>query len=144
MVAGPPRARARASVDWPRPPTEIVHESLLRARPRLVRRQAQDEEGAVLRDQLKQAAHLWEEKGRPDDLLWTGTSERELELWQDRYPGTLTSLEDDFARAMIHRTRRRRRLRRVAISTLVVGLAAVATVIGIFCASFGQPSGVRP
>ena len=43
---------------------EIVHESLLKAWPRLVRWQAQDEEGAVLRDQLKQAAHLWEEKGR--------------------------------------------------------------------------------
>ena len=43
---------------------EIVHESLLRAWPRLVRWQAQDEEGALLRDQLKQAAHLWEEKGR--------------------------------------------------------------------------------
>ena len=52
---------------------EIVHESLLRAWPRLVRWQAQDEEGAVLRDQLRQAAHLWEEKGRPADLLWTGT-----------------------------------------------------------------------
>jgi hypothetical protein len=111
---------------------EVVHESLLRAWPRLVRWQAQDEEGAVLRDQLKQAAHLWEEKGRPDDLLWTGTSEREFELWQTRYPGKLTALEDDFARAMVDRTRRRRRLRRVAISTLVVGLAAIATVIGIF------------
>ena len=43
---------------------EVVHESLLRAWPRLVRWQAQDEEGAVLRDQLKQAAHLWEEKAR--------------------------------------------------------------------------------
>ena len=43
---------------------EIAHESLLKAWPRLVRWQAQDEEGAVLRDQLKQAAHLWEEKGR--------------------------------------------------------------------------------
>ena len=41
-----------------------MHESLLRAWPRLVRWQAQDEEGALLRDQLKQAAHLWEEKGR--------------------------------------------------------------------------------
>ena len=43
---------------------EVVHESLLKAWPRLVRWQAQDEEGALLRDQLKQAAHLWEEKGR--------------------------------------------------------------------------------
>ena len=48
---------------------EVVHESLLKAWPRLVRWQAQDEEGAVLRDQLKQAAHLWEERRRPADLL---------------------------------------------------------------------------
>jgi WD40 repeat protein len=95
-----------------------------------VRWQAQDEEGAILRDQLKQAAHLWEEKGRPDDLLWTGTSEREFELWRGRYPGKLTDLEDDFARAMVDRTRRRRRLRRASIATLVAALAAVAIVIG--------------
>ena len=56
---------------------EIVHESLLKAWPRLVRWQAQDAEGAVLRDQLKQAAHLWEEKGRTGDLLWSGTAFRE-------------------------------------------------------------------
>ncbi len=66
---------------------EIVHESLLKAWPRLVRWQAQDEEGAVLRDQLKQAARLWEEKGRPADLAWTGTSHREYGLWRERYPG---------------------------------------------------------
>ena len=64
-----------------------MHESLLKAWPRLVRWQAQDEEGALLRDQLKQAAHLWEEKGRPADLLWTGTAFREYELWRERYPG---------------------------------------------------------
>jgi WD40 repeat protein len=109
---------------------EVVHESLLRAWPRLVKWQAQDEEGAVLRDQLKQAAHLWEEKGRPDDLLWTGTSEREFELWQDRYPGKLTALEDDFARAMVDRTRRRRRLRRVAVASTMATLLVVLTVIG--------------
>ncbi len=55
---------------------EIVHESLLKAWPRLVHWQTQDEEGAQLRDQLKQAAHLWEEKGRTSDLLWTGTAYR--------------------------------------------------------------------
>ena len=44
---------------------EIVHESLLRSWLRLVRWQAQDAEGSLLRDQLKQAAHLWDEKGAP-------------------------------------------------------------------------------
>jgi serine/threonine protein kinase/WD40 repeat protein len=110
---------------------EIVHESLLRAWPRLVRWQAQDEEGAVLRDQLRQAARLWEEKNRPDDLLWTGTSEREFELWQDRYPGKLTALEKDFAQAMVHRARRRKRLRTMAVASVVVGSLAVAAVVGV-------------
>jgi hypothetical protein len=110
---------------------EIVHESLLRAWPRLVRWQAQDEEGAVLRDQLKQAARLWEEKSRPDDLLWTGTSEREFELWRDRYPGALTALEDDFAQAMVHRAQRRKRLRTMAVASIVVASLAVAAVVGV-------------
>jgi hypothetical protein len=79
-----------------------------------VRWRAQDEEGAVLRDQLKQAAHLWEEKGRSPDVLWSGTAFREFELWRERYPGALTALEEDFARSMTERARRRRRLRRVA------------------------------
>ena len=75
-----------------------------------MRWQAQDEEGALLRDQLKQAAHLWDEKGRTADLLWSGTAFREYELWRERYPGALTALEEDFARAMAERARRTPRL----------------------------------
>jgi hypothetical protein len=48
---------------------EIVHESLLTRWPRLVRWQTQDADAALLRDQLRQAAHLWGEKGKPEDLL---------------------------------------------------------------------------
>ncbi len=65
---------------------EIVHESLLRSWLRLVRWQAQDAEGALLRDQLKQAAHLWDEKGRPADLLWSGTSFREYDAVERALP----------------------------------------------------------
>jgi WD40 repeat protein len=110
---------------------EIVHESLLKAWPRLVWWQAQDEEGAHLRDQLKQAAHLWEEKGRPADLLWTGTSFQEFELWRRRYPGKLTSLEEDFARSMAERARRRRRLRRLVVGSVLAAAVAVAAVTGL-------------
>jgi WD40 repeat protein len=110
---------------------EIVHESLLKAWPRLVRWQTQDEEGALLRDQLKQAAHLWEEKGRTSDLLWTGTAFREFELWRERYPGALTALEEDFARAMADRARRRKRLVRATVTAGFIVLAGVATAIGI-------------
>ena len=109
---------------------EIVHESLLAAWPRLVWWQAQDEEGAHLRDQLKQAAHLWEEKGRSPDVLWSGTAFREFELWRERYAGKLTALEEDFARSMTERARRRKRLRRLVAGSVVAAAVIVATVTG--------------
>ncbi len=109
---------------------EIVHESLVKAWPRLVRWQAQDEEGAVLRDQLKQAAHLWEEKGRTSDLLWTGTAFQEYELWRGRYAGALTALEEDFARAMAERAQRQRRLRRLVAGSVVAAALIVAVITG--------------
>jgi WD40 repeat protein len=110
---------------------EIAHESLLKAWPRLVRWQAQDEEGALLRDQLKQAAHLWEEKGRTSDLLWTGAAYQEFELWRQRYPGGLTALEEDFAQSMAEKARRKKRLvRAVAVSTVLVS-TGVTIAIGV-------------
>ena len=110
---------------------EVVHESLVKAWPRLVRWQTQDEDGAQLRDQLKQAAHLWEDKGRTTDLLWTGTAYQEYELWRRRYPGGLTALEEDFARAMREKARRRKRLLTAALASVILALAAVAIAIGI-------------
>ncbi len=113
---------------------EVVHESLLKAWPRLVRWQMQDEEGAVLRDQLKQAAHLWEEKGRTSDLLWTGTAFQEFELWRERYAGGLTALEEDFAKAMAERAARQRRRRRAIAGAVVAASLAVAAVTGVLWA----------
>jgi DNA-binding winged helix-turn-helix (wHTH) protein/WD40 repeat protein len=110
---------------------EIVHESLLKAWPRLVRWQAQDEDGSLLRDQLKQAARLWQERARPPDLLWSGTSFREFELWRERYQGRLTALEEQFAKSMTDRARRMRRLRRAAVASLVLALGTVAIVVSV-------------
>jgi WD40 repeat protein len=110
---------------------EIVHESLLKAWPRLVRWQTQDEDGAQLRDQLKQAAHLWEERGHTPDVLWSGSALKEYELWRERYGGSLTALEESFAGAMVERESRRRRWRRIAVASVVVVSLAVAAVVGI-------------
>jgi WD40 repeat protein len=110
---------------------EIVHESLLEAWPRLVRWRTQDADGAQLRDHLRKAAHLWHEKGRSADLLWTGTAEREFEIWRERYPGALSAIEDDYARAMIGRARQRRLLRRFAAVAAIVVLAATVVAIGL-------------
>ena len=111
---------------------EIIHESLLTAWPRLVRWQTQDAEGAQLRDQLRQAARLWEERGRPDDQLWTGTSYLERRAWRERYTGGLSTTEEAFARATTRHAGRRRRLRRVVAGAvfvaLLAGLVTVATL----------------
>ena len=93
----------------------------------------QDAEGAKLRDELRGQAQLWDEHGRSEDYLWTGTAFREFELWRERYPGGLTSVEEEFAGAMTHHAERRRRRRRIAVAaTFVVLLAVLATVGGFW------------
>ncbi|MDX1501310.1 MAG: WD40 repeat domain-containing serine/threonine-protein kinase [Thermoanaerobaculia bacterium] len=109
---------------------EVVHESLLAKWPRLVRWRTQDAEGAQLRDDLRQSAQRWRERGKPDDLLWTGTSFREYELWRERYPGGLTAEEQEFARAMKSRAERRKRQRRTAVGAAFAVLLAVLGVVG--------------
>jgi WD40 repeat protein len=104
---------------------ELAHESLLTAWPRLIRWRTQDEESAQLRDQLRQAAHLWDEKGRTADLLWTGTAYREFALWRDRYGAPLTSVEVAFAAAMTDQARRRRRMAVFAIAAAFLALGPV-------------------
>ena len=107
---------------------EVIHESLLSAWPRLVRWQTQDADGAQLRDQLRQAARLWQERGRPEELLWTGASFLDYRAWRERYPGGLTALEADFTDAMVALSGRRRRRRRLAVgAAFAVLLAALAT-----------------
>jgi WD40 repeat protein len=109
---------------------EIVHESLLRAWPRLVQWQAQDTEGALFRDQLRRAAHLWQERGRPPDLLWTGRSHREFALWRERYPAALTAAEESFGAAMSELAQRSRRRRRGAVAASFGALLAVLVTLG--------------
>jgi serine/threonine protein kinase/WD40 repeat protein len=110
---------------------EIVHESLLAAWPRLVRWRAQDVEGARLRDDLRRAARRWQERDRPDDLLWTGSAYREYQIWRERYPGALSEIELAFAQAMATRDARVRRRRRLVVGGAFVLLAGVATAIGV-------------
>jgi DNA-binding winged helix-turn-helix (wHTH) protein/WD40 repeat protein len=110
---------------------EVVHESLLSAWPRLERWQVQDAEGALLRDQLRQAARTWHERGRTDDLLWSGSAFREYAVWRERYPGRLSELEEAFGRSMVELAGRRRRRRRLAVTAAIVVLVAVAAALSV-------------
>ena len=110
---------------------EIIHESLLTAWPRLVRWQTQDADGAQLRDQLRQSAQLWHDRGRPEELLWSGVAYRDFALWRERYPGGLTATEEAFAGAAKRRTGRRRRIRQLAVATLLAAVAIVAVTMAV-------------
>jgi WD40 repeat protein len=111
---------------------EIIHESLLSAWPRLVQWRNQDEGGALLRDQLRQSARLWEERGRPEDLLWTGSSYREFALWRERYPGGLSTTEEAFTEAAVRLAGRRRRRRQVALASVIAVLVGVVGIVTSF------------
>jgi DNA-binding winged helix-turn-helix (wHTH) protein/WD40 repeat protein len=113
---------------------EIVHESLLTHWPRLARWRTQDADGAQLRDQLRQAALLWEERGRRDDLLWRGASYLDYRAWRARYAGGLSALEGEFGLAMTALAERQRRRRRTAVSVVVAALTVGLGIVGVFWA----------
>src|SRR5439155_16165687 len=75
-------ARLLATSDDDR--VEVIHEALFDAWPRLVDWRRQDAEGAHLRDQLRVAAHQWDERGRPRGLLWTDEALVEHQQWRAR------------------------------------------------------------
>ena len=122
---------AGASGDESERHVEIVHESLLDAWPRLVRWRTQDEDGAQLRDLLRQAAKMWEERNRSEDLLWSGSAYLDYRAWRERYSGGLSATEEAFARAMVSRANRQRRRRRVAVGIAFVLLAVVLGIFGV-------------
>ncbi len=112
---------------------EIIHECLISEWTRMRRWYVKDAEGAVFRDQLRQTAEIWKKRDEASDLLWNGSSYRELELWQEHYPGALSQDESEFVEASMKATRARRRRRRLWRLTLVASLiAALAVVVGFW------------
>jgi WD40 repeat protein/predicted Ser/Thr protein kinase len=112
---------------------EIVHESMLQAWPRLVRWQTQDADGEQLRHQLRQSAQLWHDRGRSEDLLWSGAAYRDFTVWRERYSGGLTSTEEAFAQAATRRNGRRRLRRRIAMAgALAVAMLVAFSALGLW------------
>jgi WD40 repeat protein len=111
---------------------EIIHESLLSNWPRLVRWQTQDAGSAQLRDQLRQAAQMWEQRKHSEDLIWTGAAYLEFEAWRQRYSGGLTTTEEAFARAMKARATKRRRQRNLAFGVIFASMVIVAMTLALF------------
>ena len=103
---------------------EITHEALIVDWPQLAKWRREDAEGARLRDELRAAARQWDERDRPNWLLWRGEALTEYQLWRARFPGGLTVVEEDFAAASRKIDARSKQLRRAALIGAFVALAA--------------------
>jgi serine/threonine protein kinase/WD40 repeat protein len=119
----------RSEGEEPKSRVEIIHESLIKAWPRLVQWEKQDADGAQLRDQLRQASQLWEQRNRSTDLLWTGAAFLEFQVWRQRYPGGLTATEEAFAQAMLHHANKQRKRRQFLLSTTSIVLFIILVII---------------
>jgi len=117
-----------------KPTVEVVHESLITSWPTLRRWLDEDEEAAAFVAQLHAAARQWDERGRPEGLLWTGEPAREAQRWLDRGDRSLATREREFLEAVARlATRAQRRRRTFALAAFaVVGSVAVAAIVAVF------------
>jgi hypothetical protein len=110
------------------PTVEIVHESLITQWPRLAHWLAEAEDDLVFLDQIRTTARQWEDRGRPDGLLWRGSALDEARLWHARNQGReLSRREQAYLDAVFElEDRARQRRRNVVLGALTI-MALIAT-----------------
>jgi hypothetical protein len=74
-----------------------------------------------MREQIRIAAHQWQDRGRPDALLWRGEVLADLERWT-RHTSTadLSDLEAAFVAASRRVARRARWIRRLLVAAIAM------------------------
>lgn len=113
---------------------EIIHESLIRAWPLLVRWLDESREERVLLAQLEAASALWEQRGRPSEETWHGDAlldaERRLSLHNIEPPAPVA----EFLGAGREREKKKRRARTVLTAvgaSLLVLITAISWIVTI-------------
>ena len=111
---------------------EVIHEALITAWPRLQGWIHEDVEGARTREQVRFSARQWQDRARPQGLLWRGDALADLERWMRRTAAVAFS---DLETAFVEASRRQEAAaleasRRLARRTTWIwrGLAAAAAV----------------
>lgn len=110
---------------------EIVHESLIDRWPTLKRWLDEVQEDALFLAQLASAAKQWDARGQPPGLLWRGEAMEEARRWYAGSDRTLAPREQAFLDAVLSLAQRGRRARRavlIAVISLLVVIAGVASV----------------
>ena len=123
----------QARGDGEGPAVEIVHESLIKSWPTLRRWLDETHEDAAFLAQLRAASKQWDQKGRPQGLLWRGEAMEEARLWRSRYQGELPPRDREFLDAVIALGTRAARVKRriVAGALAFLSVLVVAGAIGM-------------
>ncbi|WP_435613515.1 nSTAND1 domain-containing NTPase [Streptomyces sp. bgisy159] len=118
----------------------MTHEVLIRAWPRLRDWIEHDRSGNLVRQDLEEAAALWEEAGREAGALYRGNRLEAALAWADTHGPELSASAGAFLAAARRHQRRGQRLRRAAVAT-ITALAVVASLAAVF--AFRQESRAR-
>ncbi|MFL6284252.1 MAG: SUMF1/EgtB/PvdO family nonheme iron enzyme [Pyrinomonadaceae bacterium] len=85
------------------PTVEVAHEALFQHWQRLAQWIRQEQEDLILLRQVRQAAALWEGKGRPATYLWSGERLKEARAMIGRKSPILNEGEREFVRSEVER-----------------------------------------
>lgn len=118
----------------------MTHEVLIRAWPLLQDWIQHDRTGNLVRQDLEEAAALWEQAGREAAALYRGIRLETALAWADRHGPELSAVDRAFLAAARHHQRRGQQLRRAAVATITT-LAVLASMAAVF--AFRQESHAR-
>ncbi|MFJ5681623.1 hypothetical protein [Streptomyces sp. NPDC093099] len=118
----------------------MTHEVLIRAWPRLRDWIEHDRNGNLVRQDLEEAAALWEQASREAAALYRGNRLEAALVWAETHEQELSSVARAFLTAARHHQRRGQRLRRGAVAT-ITALAVVASLAAVF--AFRQEARAR-
>ncbi|MFF2727413.1 AAA family ATPase [Streptomyces sp. NPDC058008] len=118
----------------------MTHEVLIRAWPRLRGWIEHDRGGNLVRQDLEEAAELWEQAGRETAGLYRGNRLEAALAWAETHAPELSGAARAFLEAARRHQRRGQRLRRAAVAT-ITALAVVASLTAVF--AFQQESDAR-
>jgi serine/threonine protein kinase len=110
---------------------ELVHESLIASWPTLRRWRDESGEDAAYLDQVRSAAKQWDQRGRPEGLLWSGDALDEVRLFRRRSLAPLPAREEDFLDAVLELGERAVRRRRRLLIAGFTGLIALVAAAGV-------------
>ncbi|WP_326742706.1 nSTAND1 domain-containing NTPase [Streptomyces sp. NBC_01768] len=118
----------------------MTHEVLIRAWPRLRDWIEHDRTGNLVRQDLEDAAALWEQASRETAALYRGNRLEAALAWAETRGPELSGAARAFLATARHHQRRGQRLRRAAVATITT-LAVVASLAAVF--AFRQEANAR-